>query len=185
MSDLVSHLEARLGPIRGGWRDDIDPESGLQVARFADDLPFAGVTTLVTLGLSNSHLEGGHQELLMHLPVSMGNMGPALLDFARKLKASGRVLARGEYVRLGEGFLGTGEMSGLLAYGPVYLPDGFGTCEVGDHPVVIAWLIPITPAEERFVDTHGWRALEEAFEAEDPDLTDPARPSVSAAHARS
>ncbi|MFD8494375.1 suppressor of fused domain protein [Amycolatopsis sp. NPDC059657] len=182
MSDLVSHLEARLGPMRGGWRDDVDPESGLQVAGFGQDVPFAGVTTLVTLGLSNTHLEGGHQELLMHLPVGMGDMGPALLDFARKLKASGRVLLRGEYVRLGEGFLGTGEMSGLLAYSPVYLPDGFGTCDLGDRTIIIAWLIPITPAEERFVDTHGWHALETAFATEDPDLTDPNRPTVAAAH---
>lgn len=187
MASLIEHLESFLGQIEGGWSDDVDLSSGLQVIRFADDVPFNGVTTLVTVGLSDQHLEavdgrGSHQELLMHVPNRWGNLGPSLLDFARDLERSGRALRRGDVVELGSGFLGQGDIAALWAYTPGYLPAEFEMCVNGDRTIVIAWLIPITTAEINLVRHHGWRALEEAFASDDPDLTDIDRLPVSAAN---
>jgi hypothetical protein len=182
----MAHLESYLGPIQGGWRDDHDPDSGLQVARFPDDTPFPGVTTLVTVGLSHHHLpvpddKGVHQELLMHLPVALGDLGPSLLDLARDLLRRRRGLSRGEVIHLGEGFLGRGTLAALWAMGPVYLPEGFALCVTPAVTIVLIWLVPITAAEARLVATEGWRALEAAFIAENPDVTDLDRRSVTAA----
>lgn len=80
MAGLIEHLESFLGLITGGSRgDDATPE-GVQVAWFGPDVPFGGVTTLVTVGLSRRHLglPNGwalHQELVMHVTTRLGRPG--------------------------------------------------------------------------------------------------------------
>src|SRR6201995_4888649 len=73
VADLIEHLESYLGLIAGGSRGDESTPDAVQAAWFGPDVPFDGVTTLVTIGLARRRLElpGGeaaHQELLMHVP---------------------------------------------------------------------------------------------------------------------
>jgi hypothetical protein len=55
---------------------------------------------------------------------------------------------------------------------PVYFPDDFATCDSPDGPIVIAWLVPIFPAEAKYVADHGWEAFEDRLVEQDPDLTE-------------
>lgn len=65
------------------------------------------------------------------------------------------------------------EMSALYVADPVYLPDEFARVGVDDGPEVrMAWLVPITSAEARFVREHGWEEFEELLADQDPDLVD-------------
>ncbi|MEC3976069.1 suppressor of fused domain protein [Amycolatopsis sp. H20-H5] len=183
--DLVTHLEAHLGLMTAGWKDDAAPRSGLQVVKFGD-APFTGVSTLVTLGLSHHHLGhagagAAHQEFLMHLPNARSNNGPPLLDLARDHLRAGRGLRQGETIEFGKGFLGSPGLVGLWAHSPVYLPDEFATYKLGEKTVRLVWLIPITAAEAALSAAQGWRTLRTAFLEENPDLTDLDRPSVQAA----
>ena len=70
-------------------------------------------------------------------------------------------------------------MEALYVGIPVYLPEAFATFkrEDGDTSVV-AWLVPISAAEARFVDRRGWEAFEDELVKHDPDLSDPHRPSI-------
>ena len=183
MTDLIEHLESFLGEMSGGSSGDDTTPPGVQVAWFPN-APFDGTTTLVTTGLSNHHLAQGdrglHQELLMHVPAERQPPTAAGVLF----QVAGIVLARGHGLLKGE-VLGPygrlfeeGEMTALIAFSPVYLPDEFAVCETPAPPVFLTWLVPITTGEARLVETRGWSALEDAFVADDPDLTSPLRPEV-------
>jgi hypothetical protein len=64
-----------------------------------------------------------------------------------------------------------GEMTGLVAGSPVYLPDEFGRCDTPAGPAILIWLVPITTGEDHFARGHGWPAPQDVFVAIDPDLT--------------
>jgi Suppressor of fused protein (SUFU). len=47
-----------------------------------------------------------------------------------------------------------------------------------DYSVVVAWLIPISVREARYVAEHGWSDFEDRLVEADPDLTDIYRESL-------
>jgi hypothetical protein len=185
VADLVEHLESFLGLIAGGSRgDDATPE-GVQVAWFGPDVPFGGVTTLVTVGLSRCHLglpNGGalHQELVMHVPTDDYPARAAGLMF----QVAGEMVRRRAGLQHGQvigprGHLFPGShTTAMVATSPRYLPESFAVCHTESAPVVLAWLIPITTGEAEVIQVLGWEALEQAFAAQNPDLADPARVEV-------
>jgi hypothetical protein len=188
VADLVEHLESFLGPINRGARGDRSTPAGVQVVWFADDAPFLGVTTIVTLGLSHHRLfqPGGNdlrQELMLHLPTAdqPANAVGVLFQLAGELIDGHRGLLRGELVGPRGRLFAGAEMTALYATAPVYLPDEFAVCDSPTGPIVLTWLVPITDAEAHYLDTHGWPALEAAFQAENPDLTDLTRTSINTA----
>ena len=174
--------------ITGGTRGDGSTPAGLQVAWFGANRPFAGVTTIATLGLSRHHLaplngKSLHQELLMHLPMAdqPRNAAGLLFQVAADLIARGRGLLRGEVVGPRGPLFGSGPMTALYAAAPGYLPAGFDTCDTGTGTVVMTLLVPITDAEADYVHARGWSAFEEALAAEGPDLADLSRNPVTVA----
>ncbi|GIG00250.1 suppressor of fused domain protein [Catellatospora citrea] len=185
MTDLIAHLESFLGLITGGTRGDDSTPSGVQVAWFAEDVPFAGVTTMATVGLSRYHLAqstdaGIHHELLMHLPThgQPANAAGVLFQVARMAIARGYGLARGEILGpSGTLFEGT-PMTALYAATPGYLPAAFHTCETSAATIVMTCLVPLTTSDAIYARTHGWRALEQAIAEEQPDLVNLNRPSL-------
>ncbi|NUT31705.1 MAG: suppressor of fused domain protein [Hamadaea sp.] len=186
---LVSHLEEFLGEIVSGSSGDDSTPPGVQVVMFGDDRPFAGITTLTTLGLSRHHLTQRtgalHQELLMHLPQARlpANAIGVLFQVASMVVERGRGLARGEVVGpFGTLFEGT-PMTALYATGPGYLPAAFDRCLEANRTVVMTMLVPITDEEAAFIAAHGWRAFDDAIMDGDPDLTDPMRPALRLAKA--
>lgn len=72
------------------------------------------------------------------------------------------------------------QMTAMVAISPLYLPEGFAVVHVDDSvPVVLTWLVPITSGEADVISSAGWKALEQVFVAQDPDLSDPGRPEVA------
>ena len=185
VANLIAHLEAYLGEMRGGTPGDESTPDRVQVATFAPDSPFEGATTLVTLGLSQYHLDqpsgaGIHQELLMHFRTQNepGNAAGVLFQVAAELIARGTGLTRGEVIGPRGRLFGSGDTTALLAAAPGYLPDDFAICRESTRTIALVWLVPITTIEAHFVRAHGWRAFEDALVAADPDLADIGRPSV-------
>jgi hypothetical protein len=188
--ELIDHLETFLGQISGGTVGDETTPDGVQVGWFAPDVPFTGVSTMATVGLSRHHLTMSgdrslHQELLMHLPVDdqPRNAAGLLFQVAAMLIDRGHGLLRGEIVGPYGRLFDRGEMTALYATIPVYLADAFSVCETATGAVVLTWLVPITDDEANYIHTHGWSQFEDALVAEDPDLTDLLRPSLAVVRA--
>ena len=149
-----------------------------QIVKF-DDGPLDGIAAYSTLRLSRHALalqdkapirmeflmmiRRGHFE--RYVPSTMQQLAEEVIH-------EGRAPLRGE-VNGTRGALDPD--TGLEAFYvgiPVYQPDRFAAYEDPDGPVVIAWLVPLFPAEAAFVATHGWAALEDLLVQHDPDVTD-------------
>ena len=65
-------------------------------------------------------------------------------------------LGVGSIVALGRPWAAGSQADQLLVLPPYVFGPGFETCELDDgRRVVVLWLVPITPAEARFVRKHG------------------------------
>jgi hypothetical protein len=185
VAELIEHLESFLGPMSGGSRGDETTPEGVQVAWFGPDVPFGGVTTLVTLGLSRRHLtlpDGGavHQELMMHVP-NRGYPGRAaglLFQVAGELMRRGIALRHAEVIGPHGPLFPGSQATALVVMTPQYLPDAFAVCHTDAVPVILAWLVPITTGEAEMIRRDGWEPVQRAFVAQNPDLADPGRPEV-------
>jgi Suppressor of fused protein (SUFU) len=188
VADLIAHLECYLGEMLGGTQGSGSTPDRIQVATFGPNSPFAGATTLVTLGLSAHHLvqpsgKGVHQELLMHFRTGNrpGNAVGLLFQVAAELITRGTGLLRGEVLGPRGQLFSRGDTTALYAAAPVFLPDDFAICREPNRTIVLVWLMPITTLEADFVRERGWPAFEDLLVAADPDLTDMSRPSVVSA----
>ncbi|GAA1894721.1 suppressor of fused domain protein [Asanoa iriomotensis] len=186
MADLIAHLESYLGTIAGGSQGDDTTPSGVQVAFFGPDAPFAGVTTVVTVGLWRRHLTVAgdralHQELLMHVPNDdyPARAAGLLFQVAGELVRRGAGLRHGQVLGpAGPVFPGSA-MTALVATNPGYLPESFAVNRTDSVAIVLTLLLPITTGEAAVVRERGLPALEGLFVAEDLDLTDPGRADVA------
>jgi suppressor of fused protein SUFU len=182
---LIEHLESYLGTMAGGSSGDGSTPQGVQVVWFPD-APWAGVTTLVTLGLSRRHLalpdgEAMHQELMMHVRNDHASYAVGLL-----FQVAGQMVDRRSALRHaqligphGPVFPGS-RLTAMVAISPHYMPERFEVCRLEeDVPAVFAWMVPITTGEADMLRTSGWESLQKAFAAQDPDLADPARPEIA------
>jgi hypothetical protein len=188
VADLIEHMEAFLGPIRSGAPGDESTPPGVQVVLFANDVPSPGVVTLSTLGLSHHHLvlpddAPAHQELLFHFLEAdqPRNAIGLLFQLAAEMIERGEAMGHGTIVGPRGRLFPTGSMTALYAAQPVYLRDEFARCPA-TPPIDLIWLIPITDTEADFARTHGDLAFQHALERENPDLTDPNRGQLHAAH---
>jgi hypothetical protein len=187
MRTLIDHFEDLLGPIETGWQTNERGERTLfQVVRFGRG-PVQDSITFATLGLSNAALtdpESGKRirhELVITVPptLSVSNVPGILQQAAEESLAAGRPYLCGEVIGpRGPLFEGT-RMEALYVASPVYFPDSFAYFEspvLGT--VVLAWLVPITAREARFVYERGWDAFEDKLVERDPDLVNIYRDEV-------
>jgi hypothetical protein len=186
VAGLIEHLESYLGLIAGGSRGDDSTPEGVQVAWFGPDIPFRGVTTLVTVGLSRRHLnlpgDGAlHQELLMHVPTDdyPARAAGLLFHVAGEMARRSAALSHGQVIGPREPLFPGSQTTAILAISPRYLPEPFAVCHTEPAPVVFTWLVPITTNEAEVIQKFGWGTLEQAFAAQDPDLADPGRAGVA------
>jgi hypothetical protein len=186
VADLIEHLESFLGPIAGGSRgDDATPE-GVQVAWFGPGVPFDGVTTLVTVGLSRRHLglatgEALHQELVMHVPTDdyPARAAGLLFQMAGEMVRRRAGLQHGQVIGPRGPLFPDSQTTAMVAISPRYLPEPFAVCHTERVPVVLTWLVPITTGEAEVIQKSGWGTLEQAFAAQNPDLADPGRAEMA------
>ncbi|GAA1575278.1 suppressor of fused domain protein [Kribbella hippodromi] len=187
MTGLIEHLEGYLGPIRGGWAQDADGEEmPFQIAWF-DQGAGEGVVSFATLGLGRYPLrlpEAGRtirHELLMLADSETAATGllPHLVQqVGEQAVRYGRPFLCGEVIGPRGPLLPGSLLEAFYVAMPVYFPDDFAVCESPDGPIVIAWLVPITAGEARYVAFNGWNAFEDRLVEQDPDLTSFSRQSI-------
>ena len=187
MIDLVQHLEGHLGRMSSGWsRDATGKKLPFQVGLF-DDGPIAGTGGLATLGISHEVLRlgagarTGRQELVMlyRHGASYRNLPGILQQVGMRALHDKRCYLRGEVIGPNGPLTDGSRLEALYVAVPVYLPDSFQVFRPADgDPVVMAWLVPITAREARFVGEQGWEAFEHELQEEDPDLLDMTRESM-------
>jgi len=189
VAELIEHLESFLGLMAGGSRGDDTTPEGVQVAWFGPDVPFNGVTTLVTVGLSRRHLNlptGGawHQELLMHVPTDdyPARAAGLLFQVAGEMARRRAALPHGQVIGPKGPLFPGSQTTAMVAVSPRYMPEAFAVCRIETAPVILTWLVPITTGEAELIQKSGWGRLEQAFAAQNPDLADPRRAEIALDH---
>ncbi|WP_353890656.1 suppressor of fused domain protein [Micromonospora sp. WMMA1363] len=170
--------------MEGGWsKTDSGVPLPVQVARFRD-APGQGLTSFVTLGLSNHEvmLSGGRParaELILSCWNRDRDLGvPALLSVvAGDLIKSAKLPSRGGILGpAGQLFAGS-RLSALYFSVPIFFPAEFGAWKGSAPPTILIQLIPITEDEAALVRERGWNEFEDHLERRDPDLFDLRRES--------
>ena len=178
MTTLPEHLERFLGPIQGGWSKDAA----------GNDLPFhvvrcdggllGGVTAYATLGLSRFPLRSPasgrdiRHELLMIVrsDADPGTVPGLLQQLGLEALGGERPFLAGEVIGPRGTLFQQGPMAAVYFAPPVYWPDQFGQCSVAGGTAVIAWCIPLTPAEAMFASSVGREQFEDLLATQQPDL---------------
>ena len=183
---LIDHFEQFLGPIQDGWSKTASGVAlPFQVVRFARG-PTQDTVTFATLGLSRSTLHPPssgkviRQELVMLVPERERDAPiPGLLqEVAEDIRNSGHAALRGDVIGP-RGPISPGATTEALYVSlPIYFPAEFAMYRDNGVENVIAWLIPITSAESKFVRDAGWEAFEERLDQGNVDLTDMKRRSA-------
>ncbi|MFF3152449.1 suppressor of fused domain protein [Streptomyces sp. NPDC057910] len=186
MSIILSHLEARLGGMSGGWSVDLGAHAKKLTVCMFEGGEIPGVTAFATLGLSEFALQtpDGERQYYLELMGCQyapdGGYGPfpgTLEGVATQAVKSGRLIRRGDVIDLPGAMAPGSEMVALYAALPVYFDDNFSSVRREDgRGVAIVWMIPIGATEADYVARHGWEAFESQLVAKDPDLLDLRRP---------
>jgi hypothetical protein len=179
--NLIEHVERYLGPIEAGAR----LREGVQGAWFRER-PFAGSSSFMTLGLSHHVFKqaagnGIRLELLIACRnefVESFNPLSILADVSDRVASTHVAPARGTVIGPAGRFSPQFQMEALYCCSPVYFDDGFAEYGGFSEPLVIIWLVPITPEEALYVQESGWDAFEDLLESAEPDLLDLERPSL-------
>ena len=189
MTNVFEHLEAYAGEIVGGA--SVDPDGNkmpFQIVQTAGG-PYAGTTTFATLGLGRFPLPNGksgeearliRHELIMVVPSDAVPTNIIALLYLVGMETISRnaALLRGEMLGPRSVLFKGDELKALYASAPVCFPDGFGSVyEEGLGDVALVWLIPMLDSEVRYLQAHGWSALEDKWVETNPDLVDYRRKS--------
>lgn len=186
MPTVIDHFEKYLGPVEEGWSEDADGvKMPFQIARFAKGSG-PGTVAYATLGLHRYALQSPSTgrdlrlELLMLVRGGPNGAIPALLhQIAMNALEAGRAYVRGEVLGPQGPILPGSRLKAFYLANPVYLPDEFGDVQVGSEEFAIAWLVPISEREARYVARYGWERFEDKLAEADPDLTDFFRSTLS------
>jgi hypothetical protein len=179
--NLIEHVESYLGPIQAGAR----LREGVQGAQFRER-PVAGSSSFMTLGLSHHVLkQGSGKGIRIELVIAcrdnfVESLSPLsiLADVADRVAATHVAPARGTVLGPAGRFSPRFPMEALYCCNPVYFDDGLAQFSGFSEPLVIIWLVPITPEEALYVRESGWNAFEYLLETANPDLLDLERPSL-------
>lgn len=182
---LIKHYEDHLGQVVAGWSADEEGRAmPFQVVRFQG--PISGVNVLGTAGISSVPLVLGQgtrvlrQELVLMFRADDGaqNLPGVLQQLGTDALAKNAAYSLGEVIGPRGPIVDGATVCAFYVATPVYLPDSFQVCRETPEPVVIAWLVPITDDEAKFVRAKGREAFERALELADPDLLDLRRASI-------
>lgn len=182
---LIAHLEAFLGPIRGGWIEDATGDRlPFQVVWF-DDAPEKDLATYSTLGLSRHALESSTKTIRQELLVSVDKrfatpqLGSVLSTIGEMLLAEHRPVLRGEVLPPRDAIVPGSRLSAFYAAAPVALPDSFAAFGGTDPHTVFVWMVPISAAEADLIGSHGWAWFEDQLVKQQPDLFDLRRRDIA------
>jgi len=183
VNQFIEHLEHHLGPIHNG----ATLCEGVLGAQFLAR-PFAESTTFMSVGLSHHVFQQSNGNPLRieflvachNKFVDAFNPMSILADLCEQAISLHSVPPRGTVIGPRGKFFETTMMEALYCASPVYFDDALSPFVRLQEPVIIVWLVPITPDEAAYVETHGWSAFEDRLEEVNPDLLDLKRVSVVA-----
>ena len=182
---LPAHLEAFLGPIRGGWIEDATGDRLPFHVVWFDDAPERDLATYSTLGLSRHALESPTKTIRQELLVSVDKrfasprLGSVLSTLGEMVLAEHRPILRGEVLPPRGAIVPGSTLSAFYASAPVALPDAFAVFEGSEPHTVFVWLVPISAAEAGLIGSHGWSWFEDQLVEQQPDLFDLARQDIA------
>lgn len=174
---VIEHIEGYLGKISGGWCDRKVPGS-IHVVTLKDQ-PIEGVTTYVTLGLSEFELSRPsgatiRQELVFSAnnTFSAHDVAGFLLSLGEHLRERKRAVLRGEVIGPSRPLLCGTRVNAAYFTNPTPFDDGFAEFSNVDPPVIFALVVPLTNDEAKLISDHGWNWFEDELESQDPDIWD-------------
>ena len=179
--NLIEHLERYLGPIQAGAQLG----EGVQGVQFRE-CPSAGSSSFMILGLSDHVFkQASGQGIRIEFVIACGNefvesLNPLsiLADVSDRIASTHVAPARGTVLGPAGRFSPQFQMEALYCCNPVYFDAGFAEFSGFPEPLVIIWLVPITPEEALYVQESGWDAFEDLLQSADPDLLDLERPAL-------
>ena len=187
MSGVIEHIERYLGKIQHGWTKSSTGALVPFKVVACKDGAIKGVTTFVTLGLSDVELASAvsekliRQELLIAVRSDDETKGvPSILQqIGSQALQKGSAYLRGDVIGPRGPLFEGSRLHALYSTLPVYYPQPFGTCvgPDGNH-IVMTWMVPITTSEAEYIRKHGWSKFEDCLERRNPDLLDLERPSL-------
>lgn len=181
----MAHLEKVLGPpvqLTRGRDLAGDRQAAFELATFAGQ-PVEGAVTLVTVGLSDTALQGPEgekvrQELLLCAwnGSRSESLYAGLFSAAQVYLDLGESANPGSVLELDQPLSEPDGPRHVFLYDPTYHPDELATVPAAKgkdgEAIEIVWLIPLTAGEAALVDAEGPDAFESYLEACDPDLLD-------------
>ena len=181
-ANFVEHMEEHLGRIQAGAR----LSESIHGVRFAD-MPEPGASTFATLGLTHHVLKQGGDgpdvrvEFLVACRdevVDAFNPLSVLAAMSDQAMDLHTAPPRGTVIGPRGRFFPASEMEALYCAAPTYFHEELTSFSGFPEPLVIVWLVPIHPAEARFIRSHGWQKFEEKLDEANPDLLDLGRAAV-------
>ena len=181
---LSDHIEEFLGPIQDKYAQDPDGKTlPFQVAHCPRGIE--RLRAFCTLGLSNFPLEARGRHVLQELMIvilhkfDMQNIPQLLQQLGKRALERQTAFAPGDIVNApGELFTGK-SFAALYTTTPGFLPEEFITYNTGDgDKVIFSIMLPITPAEEKYVMLNGFETFDHLFIESGIDMLDLDRPSI-------
>ena len=178
-STYLEHLERHLGPI-GQKIVSADPGArmGFQILSFQGK-PFTESTTIVTAGLGGHVMrQASGREIRQELVVCSYRenadvfFAGVIERVARQLVDTHVSLQRGQVIGPRGPLVKGSALEAVVCCSPWYWEESFSRFDGLNPPVMLVWLVPISPGEAEYIRRFGIDAFEVLLAAEEPDLLD-------------
>lgn len=161
---LAEHLERNLGIITKGIKFD-DRMYNISVSIFKNQ-PFAGVTTVCTLGLSEYPLI--YQDKTFYMELILGfedyfdedTLSKFLLSFSESLIQNGIAPYKGHIYDFSEKIISNSKMSSIYVTTPLFYKEDLQLFRTEEKTVIFPWVIPIYKSESDYIRKNGWNKFE-------------------------
>jgi hypothetical protein len=181
---LDDHIEEFLGPIKKRYEKSISGEKlPFQVVHCPRGIE--GLHTYSTLGLSNYPLEcrGRHiqQELMISVLNQFAGLNIAGLLQQLAIRALERqaAFAPGDVIASPHQLFDGKPFCSIYTTKPGFMPEEFINYSTGDgDKITFSILLPITPAEEKYITLHGYERFDLQFIGSGADMLDLDRNSI-------
>ncbi len=181
---LADHIEDFLGPIQDRYTKADDGEIlPFQVVHCPRGIE--GLRAFCTVGLSDFPLEFRARHILQELMIvvlhkfGLQNIPSLLQQLGRRALERRAAFAPGDIINAPAELFPGKPFAALYTTSPGFMPEEFIAYNTGDGAnIIFSILLPITPAEEKYVALHGFEKFDHLFIESEIDMLDLDRPSI-------
>jgi len=181
---LLDHIEEFLGPIQDKYTHAEDGQLlSFQVLHCPRGIE--GLRAFCTAGLSDFPLEFRNRHILQELMIvvlykfAVQNIPALLQQLGRRALERRAAFAPGDIVNAPGELFSDKPFTALYTTSPGFMPEEFITYNTGDGDnILFSIMLPITPAEEKYVALHGFEKFDQLFIDSGIDMLDLDRPSI-------